>query len=260
MTIRDAAPAGAPCWADLWATDVEGSRAFYSRLFGWDALEPAAAFGGYWMFSRGGAPVAGGMGSMGDMVADNTWKPYFCTRDMDASLKRAGAAGATIQAAAMAVADLGVQSVLTDPAGAVFGLWQPGTFQGFSVMNEQGSPSWFELHTREHAAEVDFYRDLFGWTVDPVGDSDEFRYATFRTPGSEDELGGIMDSSRWPSAGGDHWDVYWHVDDATRAADTVETLGGSVVQRPDRTPYGVLVLCADPSGARFKLREPPAHG
>ncbi|MHB1875838.1 MAG: VOC family protein, partial [Streptosporangiaceae bacterium] len=79
MALRTSTPAGAPCWADLWTTDAAGSRRFYSELFGWAALEPSPEFGGYWMFARDGAPVAGGMGSMAHLTADNTWKPYFCT-------------------------------------------------------------------------------------------------------------------------------------------------------------------------------------
>ena len=61
MTKRESAPPGVPCWADLWTSDVEGSREFYGRLFGWEAQEPSAEFGGYFMFNRHGVPVAGGM-------------------------------------------------------------------------------------------------------------------------------------------------------------------------------------------------------
>jgi predicted enzyme related to lactoylglutathione lyase len=74
MTTRDHALIGAPCWADLWTSEVEGSRRFYAELFGWEALAPNADFGGYFMFTRDGAPVAGAMGDMGDMRANNTWK------------------------------------------------------------------------------------------------------------------------------------------------------------------------------------------
>lgn len=254
MTTRDSTPPGTPCWVDLWTTDVEGSRRFYSQLFGWDALEPSPDFGGYWMFQRGGAPIAGGMGSMGDLTADNTWKPYFRTDDIDSTLKTAEAAGATIQGGAMPVADLGVQAVLVDPTGATFGLWQPGTFQGFSVVGEQGTPSWFELHTRDHPAAVAFYREVFGYEITPMADTDEFRYYTFRTPGSAEDLGGLMDSSSWLPEGRAHWDVYWHVDDAKEAVEKLLSLGGSVKHGPDNTPYGVLVLATDPAGADFKLR------
>src|SRR5664280_3734977 len=47
MPTRESAPLGAPCWTDLWASDVEGSRKFYSDLFGWEAQEPSPEFGGY---------------------------------------------------------------------------------------------------------------------------------------------------------------------------------------------------------------------
>jgi predicted enzyme related to lactoylglutathione lyase len=206
------------------------------------------------MFESEGAPVAGGMGSMGDMTANDTWKPYFATDDIEATVKRAEAGGATTQAPAMPVADLGVQAVLADPTGAVFGLWQPGTFSGFSVINEPGAPSWFELHTRDHTRAVAFYQDLFGYHVDRIADTDEFRYFTFRRPGSDEDLGGVMDSRQWLAEGGDHWSIYWHVDDTKTAVDRVKSLGGSVKQGPDDTPYGVLAVVADPAGAEFKLR------
>jgi predicted enzyme related to lactoylglutathione lyase len=254
MTTRNSTPVGAPCWADLWTTDVDGSRRFYSELFGWEAQEPSAEFGGYWMFHRDGVPIAGGMGSMGDMTADNTWKPYFCTDDIEGALKRAEAAGGSVQSGAMPVADLGVQSVVSDPTGAVFGLWQPGTFEGFRVTGEHAAPSWFELHTRHHATAVAFYRDLLGFEIAPVADTDEFRYFTFRTPGSDEDLGGIMDSRQWLAEGADHWAIYWHVDDAEAAVTKLTSLGGTVKQGPDDTPYGVLVLASDPAGAEFKLR------
>jgi predicted enzyme related to lactoylglutathione lyase len=254
MTTRSTTVAGVPCWADLWTSDVESSRRFYSQLFGWKALEPSPDHGGYWMFERDGAPVAGGMGSMGEMTADNTWKPYFCTKDIEATLKSAHAAGASVRAPAMAVDDLGVQAVLADPTGAVFGLWQPGTFAGFQVVGEHGAPSWFELHTADHAAAVSFYRDVFGYEIAPVSDTDEFRYFTFRVPGTEEDLGGMMDSRNWVPEGGAHWDIYWHVDDATAAIDKVKSLGGSVKEGPDATPYGVLAVVSDPAGADFKLR------
>ena len=62
---------GAPCWVDLWTSDVEGSRAFYAQLFGWEAMEPSEEFGGYFMFHRDGLPIAGGMGDRrGEQVVE----------------------------------------------------------------------------------------------------------------------------------------------------------------------------------------------
>ncbi|HVN51818.1 MAG TPA: VOC family protein, partial [Acidimicrobiales bacterium] len=115
MTTRDHAPIGAPCWTDLFTSDVEGSRRFYGELFGWETLEPSEEFGGYFMFARDGMPTAGGMGDMGDIKANDTWKIYLQTDDITKTVASAEAAGAQLFGPAMPVADLGIQAVMADP-------------------------------------------------------------------------------------------------------------------------------------------------
>ncbi len=258
MPTRDHAPIGAPCWADLWTSDVAGSRTFYADLLGWEAQEPNPEFGGYFMFTREGIPVAGGMGAMGDAPADNTWKVYLATEDIAKTLESAESRGAQIVAPAIPVADLGTQAVLVDPTGAQLGAWQPGTFPGFTVLNEHGAPSWFELLTRDHAAAIDFYRTVFHWDTNVVGDTDEFRYSTVQGPGGEGELAGIGDATSFlPEGVPSHWSVYWEVDDVDAVLAKVEALGGSVVIGKQDTPYGHLATATDPAGAQFKLRRSP---
>jgi len=258
MPTRDSAPTGSPCWTDLWTSDVEGSRKFYGDLFGWEAQEPSPEFGGYFMFTRDGVPTAGAMGgSMGDMPATDTWKIYLQTDDVAKAVEAAEAEGAQLVSPVMPVADLGSQAVLVDPTGAEFGAWQPGTFPGFTVLNETGAPSWFELHTRDHSTAVAFYRSVFGWDTSAVGDSDEFRYTVMRNPGAEGELAGIMDASGFlPEGVPAHWSVYWEVDDVDATVAKVKALGGSVVMDAVDTPYGRLATVTDPAGAQFKLRRP----
>ena len=258
MSTRDSAPIGSPCWADLWTSDVDGSRRFYGELFGWEAQEPSAEFGGYFMFTRDGVPIAGGMGDMGDMPANDTWKIYLATDDIAKTVEAAEANGAEIIAPPMAVADLGIQAVLVDPTGAHLGAWQPGTFPGFTVLDEPGAPSWFELFTRDHATAVAFYRSVFRWDTNAVGDSDEFRYTTMRDPSGDGELAGIMDAAAFlPDGVPSHWSVYWEVDDVDATVAKVKALGGSVVADADDTPYGRLATVTDPAGAQFKLRMSP---
>jgi predicted enzyme related to lactoylglutathione lyase len=259
MPTRDRAPIGAPCWVDLWTSDVEGSRRFYSELFGWEAQEPAPDFGGYWIFTLNGVEIAGGMGDMGpDMPANNTWKPYLSVDDINKTAEAAAAEGAQILAPPMAVADLGTQTVLLDPTGAELGAWEPNTFPGFKVLNEHGAPSWFELHTRDYAKAIDFYHSVFRWETDAVGDSDEFRYSTMRNPDGEGELAGLMDASSFlPEGESSRWYVYWEVDDIDATVAKVKALGGAVSNEPEDTPYGRIASVADPTFAEFKLRTGP---
>src|SRR3984957_18396492 len=215
MPTRDRAPEGSPCWADLWTSDVEGSRRFYGELFGWEAEDPEPEFGGYFSFTRDGVRTAGCMGDMGDMPANNTWKIYLASSDIDKTVASAEAAGAQLLSPAMQVGDLGIQSVLIDPTGAGLGTWQALEFPGFTVLEEHGAPSWFELLTRDYEGARAFYGDVFHWEIDTVADSDEFRYSTMRNPSGDGELAGIMDASGFlPEGAPSYWSVYWEVDDA----------------------------------------------
>jgi uncharacterized protein len=258
MTTRTSAPQGAPCWTDLWTSDVEGSRAFYSELFGWEAEAPSPEFGGYFMFTRDGVPVAGAMGPMPEMPANDTWKIYLSTDDVEKTVELARSEGAEVIAPPSPVADLGIQSVLIDPAGAAVGAWQPGTFPGFTVLNEQAAPGWFELHSRDYAKSIEFYENVFRWETTPIGDGETFRYSVMRDPSGEGELAGIMDASPFlPEGGPSFWYVYWEVDDVDRTVAKLVGLGGSVVMDPEDTPYGRLATVTDPSGAEFKLGTRP---
>jgi uncharacterized protein len=44
------------------------------------------------------------------------------------------------------------------------------------VIGEAGAPVRHQLITRDYRAAIDFYREVFGWRTESVGDSDKFRY------------------------------------------------------------------------------------
>ena len=255
MSERDDVVIGAPCWVDLWTSDVEAARRFYAELFGWVAEEENPRFGGYFMFTQQGRPVAGAMGPMPDRPASNTWKAFFATDDVVASFDAAIAGGAEGAAPVMPVDELGTQAVLADPTGAAFGLWQAGTFSGFPAMGGPGLPSWFELRTPDCAAAVAFYSSLLGWQATDAVDGDT-RYTTVRPNARGEEFGGI--TSVPGGAGAARWVVYWRVDDIDAALAAVKSAGGSVHGGPTAGPYGVLATVADPAGAELALHVPAA--
>ncbi len=255
MPTRDTAPIGAPCWVDLTTSDTERSRVFYCQLFGWTAEEPNPEFGGYFNFAKDGVRVAGGMASQPGMGMSDVWSVYLATDDAGKTLDAAAAGGGQVVVPAMAVGDLGTMAFVTDPGGAGIGLWQPGLHPGFTVFGESGTPSWFELHTRDYQAAVGFYRSVFRWDTHVVSDTPEFRYTTLKD--GEGWLAGIMDASGFlPEGAPAHWSVYFGVDDTDAALATIVDLGGKIISTAEDTPYGRLAEAADPTGTHFKLVAP----
>jgi predicted enzyme related to lactoylglutathione lyase len=256
MTTRDHAPSGAPTWADLWTSDVDGSRRFYGELFGWEALAPDPNFGGYFMFSSDGVQVAGAMGDMGpSLPANDTWKIYLACDDAAKTLATVESEGGTAVMPLMEVGDAGIQSTIIDPTGATLGVWQAKEYPGFTLLDVPGAPSWFELHTRDYDRAVEFYRAAFGWETQPIPDTHEIRYSLMRNPEADGELAGIMDASSLLAEGEpSHWVIYWEVADIDATVAGLSSLGGSVLSAPESTPYGRIAHVADPAGARFSLR------
>lgn len=157
----------------------------------------------------------------------------------------------------MDVMALGRMAVVVDAGGVVIGAWQPGEHRGFGFVDEPGAPSWFELHTREYEPSLAFYRAVFGWHTRVEGDSPEFRYTTVDV--DDEQHAGVMDASGFlPDGVPGGWAVYFGVADADHSVSEVVSLGGEVVMAAEDTPYGRIATVADPTGAVFRLRQPPA--
>ncbi|MDQ1499261.1 MAG: uncharacterized protein QOD57_4967 [Actinomycetota bacterium] len=252
MPKRDSAPVGAPCWIDLFTSDPDKSRPFYSELLGWTAEAPNEAFGGYFNFTKDGVLVAGGMRNDGEAGVPDHWNVYLAVEDAEATVAVATAHGGGVIVPPMAVADLGTMAVITDAGGAAIGLWQPGTHKGIGIIAEPGAPAWFELHTRDYDASVQFYKDVFGWDAKTMSDTPEFRYTTLGE--GEGALAGLMDSTGFlPEGVPAHWAVYLRVADTDAAVKTTVDLGGAVIMPAEDTPYGRIALVSDPTGAHFRL-------
>jgi predicted enzyme related to lactoylglutathione lyase len=236
------------------SADTDRARGFYGQVFGWDCEDPNPEFGGYANFTRDGERIAGLMGKQDDAVPD-VWSIYLEVADAEETVAKVTGMGLPVIVPAMPVGSFGTMAVVTDPTGAVIGMWQPDEHTGFSHwMDEPGTPGWFELHTRDLDSAVRFYEDVFGWTTHPASDEPGFRY-TVQVEG-ESQYAGIMDASAFlPEGVPPHWSVYFHVDDADATAAQVVELGGSIVMPPEDTPYGRLATVTDPMGAMFKLHQ-----
>ncbi|MFX0575193.1 VOC family protein [Nocardia nepalensis] len=263
VTGGPAPKTGDPCWVDVYTSDPDRAIDFYGQLFGWTAERAGEEFGGYITFRKDGKAVAGGMGKTADGVeGPDQWTVYLASPDAEATSDAAVAHGGAVVVPPMDVGDLGAMAVLGDVGGAGVGIWQAGAFGGFETIgivsggkwsDHAGSPSWFELHTRDYQGSLAFYRDVFGWSdTFTISDIPEFRYTTIHA--TTPMLGGVMDASAFlPEGVPAGWTVYFGADDVDTAAAKVVELGGAVLSQPEDTPYGRMAQVADPTGARFSI-------
>jgi hypothetical protein len=249
-------PIGTPVWVDLSTSDVEGSTAFYGALLGWTRKD-FPEFDDYSDFLSGGKEVGGLAPKVGE--APDAWTVYLKVDDIEAAVIAAAAAGGRVLHEPSAVAGMGQWALLEDPSGAEIAVWQAGPFGGFELADEPGATCWFELHTKDFAAAVPFYEQVFGWTLNSIGDTDEFRMAINGEQRSA--TAGIYDSardgSRPGSAPNSRWIVYLAVTNADAAASLVTSNGGTVFDGPTDTPFGRMSHVADPNGALFCIMQLP---
>jgi predicted enzyme related to lactoylglutathione lyase len=258
MSTRTSYAPGTPCWVELSGTpDIEASAGFYGALFGWEVpeLPSSAELGGYRRAKKDGQDVAGVSQPMQD-GQPCVWATYVSVADADATVAKAGEAGGQTIAEVMDVMGLGKMAVLTDPAGAVIGIWEPGTFAGAELVNEDGSFGWNELGTRDVGAARDFYPAVFGWSIEDQDMGEMGAYHIWKLA-DDASVGGMMDiTGRVPDEVPNHWLVYFTVPDADAAAETAKSNGGQVTFGPVDIPVGRFAIIVDPHGAAFAVMAP----
>lgn len=253
-------PAGAPCWIDLMTSDPAKAKEFYTALFGWTyEVGDEEKYGGYTTAFKDGKSVAGLMQSdQDDAGYPDMWSTYLRVDDIEATVAAATEAGGVTYMPPMDVPDQGKMAMLGDPAGASVGLWEFGGHTGFQAHAVSGAANWHELWTRNYQDALKFYQDVFGWKTSVMSDTPEFRYSTLGE--GRDAVAGIMDATNdLPERVPSNWQVYFQVDDADAAVATALSLGATVVQPAQDTPFGRLAGLTDPTGAMFKIMQPPAR-
>ncbi|MFB7245994.1 hydrolase [Streptomyces populi] len=231
---------GVPCWVDAQLPDVEAGKRFYGELFGWTFSEDPGPVG--WA-ELDGEPVAALTPKL-DGRMPTVWTVYFATSDAEALTRRIVAEGGGVVSVPMAVGlsgELGTAALATDPEGAVFGLWQPGTHAGFARRHERRTFCWAELYARDTATVDRFYGALF--------------HDALFGPGATPDFGRVPVTGVFPAEMPPHFLVHFGVEDCEETLGTVNRLGGRVQVTPFDTSYGRVAVVTDNQGASFAVLE-----
>ncbi len=250
---------GKPTWIDLASPDLDASKQFYNRIFGWEAQEVGGPeMGNYTFFTLGGKLVGGGASIMMD-GQHPAWTTYIAVADADATAAKIKKAGGEVVAGPMDIPGSGRMAIFRDPSGAYIALWQAAGHNGAAIMQEPGSYAWTELLTRDLAKAKQFFHDVFGWDAElmPLGpDAPEGASYTIWLLNGE-QIGGAMDMPPMvPAQVPAYWQVYFGVADVDQSAKQIAELGGKLILEPMDYPGGRLAVAQDPQGAMFGIMRP----
>ncbi|MER5181985.1 VOC family protein [Streptomyces sp. NPDC002896] len=242
---------GEPCWVSLMVHNMEATQRFYGELFGWEFRPGPQQLGPYVRALLDGKEVAG-VGRMPEgRRLPVAWTPYLAADDADATAATVRHCGGTVGVGPLDAADAGRMAIASDPAGAVFGIWQAAAHLGMAVSGVPGAPAWNELMTQDTASVARFYQSVFGYKEEAVVSAD-FDYVTLHLDGRP--VASIHGVGRaLPRDRGAHWMTYFEVADVDEAAERLTDLGGHVLQPPHDGDRGRTATVADPEGAVFTL-------
>ena len=229
-------------WHELLCSDLTAATFFYSRVVSWKG-QPYSPGSPYMLFtSPEGRPVAGAMRLSDEARAAGTgayWRAYIGAADVDATVAQAVKIGARVVQPAQDVPSVGRVALLSDPEGALFGLFRPLP-SAASNGSGAGGFAWNELAARNRESALAFYRQLFGWELrSPMDMGGGFHYQTFGLDGQD--FGGaytIPAERAMPPA----WCPYASSTSADQAAERIVAAGGQVIHGPIDVPGGGRIV------------------
>jgi uncharacterized protein len=251
MSERNGYPQGTPCWADLASSDVEGSRAFYGALFGWDWDVVGPEFGDYSTGLLRGKKVAAVASRMDDSQPV-AWTTYLAVDDADKWAAAVPEAGGTVAMPPMEIPTQGRLAIAADPSGAFFGVWEAAEHRGSELVNEPGTIVWNELISPDLDGAAAFYGSTLGVTLADMDTGDSgMVYKLVQVDGRT--VGGAMPPMPGMENIPPHWGIYFEVADADAAVARAQELGGQVLSPVTPSPQGPMATLLDPQGGTFAI-------
>ena len=241
-------------WHELLTTDTAAAAAFYPKVLPWRTAP--SSMPGYTIWMAGQTQIGGLMALPAEAGATPPhWLVYVGTPNVDATCSQAQGLGARVVKPPADIPNVGRFAVLSDPQGATFALFTPGSGPPPGAPPAQGAFSWHELATTDVAAALLFYGQLFGWTKGPGHDLGAMGVYQIFQHGSS-QVGGmcnVQGPSTAPS-----WLSYVSVADASRAVAAAKAGGGRLLHGPMEVPGGSwIAMMMDPQGGAFAVQEAP---
>jgi len=248
---------GTFCYAELATNDPAASGKFYTELFGWSRNDQdMGEYGIYTQYQLNDKIVAAQYKLNAEQEAMNVppnWGQYVTVNDADDTTAKVAELGGKVVMGPMDVMDYGRMSVLADPTGAVFCIWQPKDNIGIELRDDPGTMCWNELMTTDTEKAKSFYSGLFGWEPEAMDMGDMGEYTIFNRSGGQG-VAGMMAIQPEMGPIPAHWLVYFAAADIDATLDKAVSLGAKPMVSPTDIPeVGRFAVIMDPVGAVFAI-------
>lgn len=248
------------CWVETATKDLQATATFYNQLFGWGRTDMDMPDGAYAFLGTEEMTAAGMFQldqAMLDAGAGAHWMSYVEVENVEAAMAKAESLGGKVCMGPVPVSDFGRFSILSDPTGAAFSVWQSvgeETGKPFAK-NRPGALVWNELVTDDVPKAQEFYTKMFGWDSKAEPLEDGPNYVEFSLNG--EPVGGLTPlPESWPKQA--RWLVYFAVTDCEASTKKVQELGGQIMCDTQTLPdVGTFTVVADSAGAVFALIQMP---
>jgi uncharacterized protein len=225
---------------------------FYGELFGWGIQRVGTGINYSLIDTKGGDGLNGGLGKSG---SGEPWSSFYVeVEDVEAALDKAASLGGKTVVPVTEIPGFGTFGMFADPDGLLIGLTKatgspegaPGPSSG-----EGTRVDWFEVLGSDAERAQDFYKEMFGWTVNPGAQG----YGLVDTGAGRGIQGGVG------SGGQERWaTIYAHVPDVEASLARAEKLGGTRIYGPmavdDHMQSGAF---RDPAGNVFGVYHHEDH-
>ena len=220
-------------YVSVWTPDAARAAAFYGHVLGW-RYDPATH-----QITNTGQRI--GIYAVGDR---QTLFCCYAVTDLDGARESIVAGGGT--PGVVNEFDFGRVLDATDPQGMPFAVFEPtpGTPRPERNGAGPGELSYITYEVPDAGAFRSFYSRVLFWTFEPGRVDDGWQIEN--THPMAGAAGGSAAMTTVPM---------WTVADIEDAVTRVREAGGTVLQEPNRQPYGVMAECVDDQGGRFYLGE-----
>jgi predicted enzyme related to lactoylglutathione lyase len=245
---------GTFCWHEVNTRTPAETIAFHTAVFGWTTESMPVPKGSYTLFKRGDDMVGGCLEMTEEWPADapEHWQSYVAVADVRETAGRVESLGGAVMVPPFEV-PIGVISVVRDPGGGVFSLFQGG--DGRNPVGV-GTIAHNELLATDLPTSVAFYEGLIGWTT-ATAPIDGQAYHMFMMDGAM--KAGAMAAPPEAKLPCNMWLPYVQVEDVDATIATVVECGGKVAMPPSDIPtVGRIAVFTTPQFATLAIWTPAA--